>query len=147
MGLDHERLTYRHAGRDFRLTDVYGKVAKEISLKTGIQLNEKHEANCNPTIFLVTNIVLKASLQVAPPFSHNAVLQQGKPIPIWGMADAGETVTVEFGVHKTKALANASGEWKTELEALNATTKPRPLRLEPVQKILFARMWLSVRSG
>jgi hypothetical protein len=24
-GLDHERLTYRHAGRDFRLTDVKGK--------------------------------------------------------------------------------------------------------------------------
>jgi hypothetical protein len=30
MGLDHEKLTYRHAGRDFRLTDVYGKVVKEI---------------------------------------------------------------------------------------------------------------------
>ena len=30
MGLDHERLTYRYAGRDFRLTDVYGAVAKEI---------------------------------------------------------------------------------------------------------------------
>lgn len=30
LGLDHERLTYRHAGRDFRLTDVHGKVAKEI---------------------------------------------------------------------------------------------------------------------
>ena len=26
LGLDHERLTYRHAGRDFRLTDVGGKV-------------------------------------------------------------------------------------------------------------------------
>lgn len=26
MGLDHERLTHRHSGRDFRLTDVYGKV-------------------------------------------------------------------------------------------------------------------------
>jgi uncharacterized protein (DUF1501 family) len=26
LGLDHQRLTYRHAGRDFRLTDVYGKV-------------------------------------------------------------------------------------------------------------------------
>ena len=26
MGLDHERLTYRHAGRDFRLTDVHGEV-------------------------------------------------------------------------------------------------------------------------
>ncbi len=30
LGLDHERLTYRYAGRDFRLTDVSGVVAKEI---------------------------------------------------------------------------------------------------------------------
>ena len=30
MGLDHERLTYRYAGRDFRLTDVEGRVVKEI---------------------------------------------------------------------------------------------------------------------
>jgi len=30
MGLDHERLTYRYAGRDFRLTDVYGHVVREI---------------------------------------------------------------------------------------------------------------------
>ena len=30
MGLDHERLTYRHAGRDYRLTDVAGKVVRGI---------------------------------------------------------------------------------------------------------------------
>lgn len=30
MGLDHERLTYRFAGRDYRLTDVYGHVVREI---------------------------------------------------------------------------------------------------------------------
>ncbi|MDA1013768.1 MAG: DUF1501 domain-containing protein [Planctomycetota bacterium] len=30
LGLDHERLTYRYAGRDFRLTDVAGKVAHDI---------------------------------------------------------------------------------------------------------------------
>ncbi len=30
MGLDHERLTFRHAGRDFRLTDVSGNVVKPI---------------------------------------------------------------------------------------------------------------------
>ena len=30
LGLDHERLTYRHAGRDFRLTDVHGTVAHDI---------------------------------------------------------------------------------------------------------------------
>jgi hypothetical protein len=30
LGLDHTKLTYRHAGRDFRLTDVAGNVVKEI---------------------------------------------------------------------------------------------------------------------
>jgi hypothetical protein len=30
LGMDHERLTFRHAGRDFRLTDVAGKVAERI---------------------------------------------------------------------------------------------------------------------
>lgn len=30
LGFDHERLTYRYAGRDFRLTDVHGQVVKEL---------------------------------------------------------------------------------------------------------------------
>jgi len=30
LGLDHERLTFRYAGRDFRLTDVHGKVVRDV---------------------------------------------------------------------------------------------------------------------
>jgi uncharacterized protein (DUF1501 family) len=30
LGLDHERLTYRYAGRDFRLTDVHGQVVRDL---------------------------------------------------------------------------------------------------------------------
>ena len=30
LGIDHEKLTYRYAGRDFRLTDVYGNVVSDI---------------------------------------------------------------------------------------------------------------------
>ncbi len=30
LGLDHERLTFHHAGRDFRLTDVHGEVVKQV---------------------------------------------------------------------------------------------------------------------
>lgn len=30
MGLDHERLTYRWGGRDYRLTDVHGRIVREI---------------------------------------------------------------------------------------------------------------------
>ena len=30
LGIDHEKLTFRSQGRDFRLTDVHGKVVKEL---------------------------------------------------------------------------------------------------------------------
>jgi arylsulfatase A-like enzyme len=30
LGMDHEKLTYRYAGRDFRLTDVHGNLVNEI---------------------------------------------------------------------------------------------------------------------
>ena len=30
LGFDHERLTYRHQGRDYRLTDVHGRVVREL---------------------------------------------------------------------------------------------------------------------
>jgi uncharacterized protein (DUF1501 family) len=30
LGFDHERLTYRYAGRDYRFTDVYGRVVRDI---------------------------------------------------------------------------------------------------------------------
>ena len=30
LGFDHEKLTYRYSGRDFRLTDVHGRILKEV---------------------------------------------------------------------------------------------------------------------
>ena len=30
LGFDHERLTYRYSGRDFRLTDVHGEVVQDL---------------------------------------------------------------------------------------------------------------------
>jgi hypothetical protein len=30
MGVDHEALTYRHGGRDLRLTDVHGSVIQDV---------------------------------------------------------------------------------------------------------------------
>ena len=30
LGIDHERLTFPYAGRDFRLTDVHGRVVKDL---------------------------------------------------------------------------------------------------------------------
>jgi ssRNA-specific RNase YbeY (16S rRNA maturation enzyme) len=30
LGFDHEQLTFRYSGRDFRLTDVHGKVVRDV---------------------------------------------------------------------------------------------------------------------
>jgi hypothetical protein len=30
LGIDHEKLTYRYSGRDFRLTDVHGRIVNEL---------------------------------------------------------------------------------------------------------------------
>lgn len=44
LGLDHERLTYRYGGRDYRLTDVHGQVVKAI-MKEALAHGERRGPN------------------------------------------------------------------------------------------------------
>lgn len=48
-------------------------------------------------------------------FSDHAVLQSGMPVPVWGTADPGETVTVTLGRQKRSATAGADGRWMVKL--------------------------------
>ena len=48
------------------------------------------------------------------------VLQQEKPLVIWGWAQPNETVTVEIGTESRTAKANERGEWKVELPPMKA---------------------------
>ena len=57
--------------------------------------------------------------QLSALFSDNAVLQQGRAVPIWGWADEGEKVTVEFRGHKAQATAKG-GKWLARLPKLKA---------------------------
>ena len=50
-------------------------------------------------------------------FSDNAVLQQGKEIPVWGTARNGETVTVEIDQQKVSTTAR-EGRWQVRLKSL-----------------------------
>lgn len=68
---------------------------------------------------LVASVVTTIHAEVRLPkvFSDHMVLQQGKPIQVWGWAAAGETVTVQIGETKVAATPNAKGEWKVALPA------------------------------
>jgi sialate O-acetylesterase len=61
-----------------------------------------------------------AFVKLASPFSNHMVLQQNTQVPVWGMADPGEKVTVKFGGQTKSVKAAADGTWMLKLEKLKA---------------------------
>jgi len=48
-------------------------------------------------------------------FGDHMVLQEGMPVPVWGTAAAGETLSVSIDGHTSKARADAQGVWRVKL--------------------------------
>ena len=59
-----------------------------------------------------------AAITVDRMFSGGMVLQRGQSVPVWGAADAGESVTVSFRDQSRKATAGKDGKWLVKLDAL-----------------------------
>jgi len=79
-------------------------------------------------LLLVSPAGLQAGeLRIASVFSNQRVLQREKPVPVWGRAEPGEAVTVEFAGQKKAATADASGRWLVTLDATPASAEPRGL--------------------
>jgi sialate O-acetylesterase len=55
-----------------------------------------------------------------PMFADHAVLQQGRPIPVYGQARPGAEISVQLGEARVTARASASGQWSASLPALAA---------------------------
>jgi sialate O-acetylesterase len=97
-------------------------------------------------IFLVAFLsVTFAGAKVSLPqlFQSGMVLQRGKPIPVWGKADAGETVTVRFNKKEFTAIADANGNWRVDLPKMKAGG-PYELTVDNLQltDILIGDVWL-----
>ena len=56
-----------------------------------------------------------AAVKLPQLFQSGMVLQRGKPIPVWGKADAGEQVTITFCKKTYTTTANANGCWRLDL--------------------------------
>jgi sialate O-acetylesterase len=80
-------------------------------------------------MFPVFALMLSARPQPAPLFGDHAVLQRGKPAPVWGTAGPGERVTVRYGSQVAQAQADAAGRWQATLPPLKETG--------PAQDLLF----------
>jgi len=72
--------------------------------------------------------VSAAVLTVPSIFSNNAVLQRNMPVPIFGTAAPGATVTVNFqGQNVSTTAVAGTGKWQVNLASMSASTSPSNL--------------------
>jgi len=100
---------------------------------------------------LLTAISLHAEVKLASPFTSHMILQCDMKAPVWGTADAGEKITVEFAGQKISATADADGKWRVNLKALKASAESRSLTVtgdhtaSPItlDDVLVGEVWLA----
>lgn len=71
-------------------------------------------------IFLIISILSNANVRMPLIFSDGMVLQRDKQIPIWGFADANESVEIHFNKQIKKTQADKNGKWTVNLSAEKA---------------------------
>lgn len=101
-------------------------------------------------MLFVTATVQSAELRLASVFSDHMVLQRDKPVALWGWADAGAEVIVEFAGQKKSVKAGADGKWQVKLDPMSASAESRTLEVSSsignlrfkIEDILVGEVWL-----
>ena len=93
------------------------------------------------TLFCLS--VADAKVTMPKLFQSGMVVQRGKLIPVWGHADAGETVTVRFNKKVYHTTADADGRWRVDLPKMKAGG-PYQLTVndQTIDNILVGDVWL-----
>lgn len=77
-------------------------------------------------IFLI-GVSAFSEVKPAELFTNFSMLQRNEPVNIWGTADPGEKVTVEFAGQAKTAEANERGEWLVTLDPMPASSEPQKM--------------------
>ena len=89
------------------------------------------------TLLALSLSLVRADVVLSSIISNGMVLQRGVKAPVWGWADAGEEVTVEFGGQVKKAMPGPDRKWMVELDPLEASATPRGMSISGKNKILL----------
>ena len=95
------------------------------------------------SLALLCVALAKAEVRLPQLFQSGMVLQRNKVIPVWGKADAGETITIQFNKKSYTTTADANGQWRIELPKMKAGG-PYELTVNSLQltDILIGDVWL-----
>ena len=88
-----------------------------------------------------------AEVRVSNLFGDNLLLQREVPTPVWGLADPGEKVTVQFADAQVTTEAGANGKWMVKLPAMRASATPRDLTITgkntlTIKNVLVGDVWV-----
>ncbi|MBR5901229.1 discoidin domain-containing protein [bacterium] len=88
-------------------------------------------------------------LRLPKVFSDHMVLQQGKPVPVWGLSKAGAKVTVIFQDQTLETNADKYGSWIVKLAPLSKTFEAQTMTVKAstgeeikISDILIGEVWL-----
>ena len=90
---------------------------------------------------------LHANVTLSKAFGNHMVLQQEKPIRIWGSADPGEKVTAKLAGKSASATAGDDGYFRVELPAMKADGKSHTLTVSgkntiTLKDVLLGEVWI-----
>ncbi|MCE9545345.1 MAG: chitobiase/beta-hexosaminidase C-terminal domain-containing protein [Planctomycetia bacterium] len=94
------------------------------------------------------NATAHADVRLPHVLSDHMVLQRGMPIPVWGWAAPGESVTVSLADAKVSTKADTAGHWRVDLPAMSAGG-PHKLTVAgtntlTLQDILIGEVWICI---
>jgi sialate O-acetylesterase len=95
-------------------------------------------------------IHVRGEVRLASPFTSHMVLQCETPVPVWGNAEPGEQVTVEFADQKKAITAGADGRWRIKLAPMKASAASCALKVSGsktaqqlvLEDVLVGEVWL-----
>ena len=93
-------------------------------------------------------VQVQADIHLPKVIDSEMILQRNTAVPIWGWADQGEQVTVEFGGQTKTAMPNKKGKWMIALDPLKASNQARSMIIKgkntvTLNDILVGEVWLA----
>lgn len=80
-------------------------------------------------LVLLAFATAEAKVVSGTPFADNMVLQRGRAVPVWGVADSGESVTVSFAGQTKTTKAGDDGKWSVALDPMDASAENRVMKI------------------
>ena len=91
-----------------------------------------------------------AQLELAAPFTDNAILQRETAVPVWGWDAPGSKVTVQFAGQTKTTVAGKTGDWTVNLDPLKVSRTERSLEVKnsrgqriTLKGVLVGEVWFS----